>query len=585
MNTLKYILRHGWLWPFEFWLRPFTVQARMAKNDWRELWSAIAGFTILGTLVGLLMWLADCIALENTWMVAALFAGTFAVAAAVAGGVVMGGNSFFIIMPIYSYFVVIVFVLSGQWLEYEFVMWFLPSSLFGLIITFFNPSASKDENFIDTFLALTLLLCFALLSFAHIFNGTSKLANLWGLSTVIALAAWRIAFMGDSFSKDPLPKNIRHAKNQPILYLTAFFIPALAAWFNPYGSEALKSNLHIIACYLFITPFCISEFIAYPLFLFAAWRLYNHNHVKQHICPFSTPLLKNGQSLSLPLPRLKRYLTLVVEKDVKLGYATLRAVQTQSYQGSAARKAAQLVLHEKGGLTFSGYLAVNTNEATLAQLRGGPPVARSVASLAAIDQDNLKEGELLLSIYESTQERQSREKSNSNKPLTETKQVKKRNHRNLDFLRNYLVRKQAELQRGDEVQIRTWAWWIYNMLYLQGSQYMAAEKQQSEEDKLPIIKQPEEGRLPIIERLTNSRSFLAQGPECEGKEKYDTLLSILQQFTGITNFQQLCQYQLNEPISEDTSWLYGGWQIISQLEKHCCGMIKDYLSWIQVISA
>ena len=45
---LKHVLRHCWLWPIQFWLRPLDMIDRIQKFQVAEMWASVLGSAILG---------------------------------------------------------------------------------------------------------------------------------------------------------------------------------------------------------------------------------------------------------------------------------------------------------------------------------------------------------------------------------------------------------------------------------------------------------------------------------------------------------------------------------------------------------
>src|SRR5262249_21188244 len=83
-NGFSYVLRHAWLWPLVFWLRPFAVLARLVSNRtvWMEFACAVGGGAIWGSMAGSLLWLWTG-EMHAIWGLG--FAVTVAVALAFAG--------------------------------------------------------------------------------------------------------------------------------------------------------------------------------------------------------------------------------------------------------------------------------------------------------------------------------------------------------------------------------------------------------------------------------------------------------------------------------------------------------------------
>ena len=561
MSTLKYILRHGWLWPLEFWLRPFAVQKRITTDRKKEFWSTFTGSTFTGLLAGFTLWLTGNIPFNNIWIIAVavvsinIFAvagviggdvaiaavvaitGTlagflavffpvdmdFALALAASGalavasiGAFVGNNVFADTEPStnlagISAMIFCIFGIGlGGLLEKTWSSWILFFSSIILLISFVSDLLKKEEELTDAtglLLIITLFILFPAFIARVLFDdlATEQQIKLLGIVLISAIMLGIISGKNYSFKSSPLSKVVNSFVIQRYIMIIS---QAVTLWFY----ISIQGDLKSLAAYLFITLLFCNNFALYPLLLPLSYWLYQPIRVQQHSLSTATPLISYWQSLSLPLPRLKQYLTLVVEKDVKLGYATLRTVQTQSYQGIAARKAAQLVLRGREGLSFTSYLAVNTNPATLYQLLLGPPIARSVAVLPATDKEKIKEKYVQLYIYK-------------------------------------LLRVEKE--------------GIFP-LFLSGKHY-----------RIDLVQLNEQ---PIAKRLAAARSFLAQSQECTGKEEYSTFLKILKELSAPEDFRQLSQCQPHELIPEDTSWLQGGWQIVTCLQKHRSGILQAYQS-------
>ena len=500
MNTLKYILRHGWLWPLEFWLRPFAVHERIIENDRieennrKELSSSLSGATLAGILLAVLFWWTGKVPAEQIWS----FAVAVALAVAVAGAFAFAGAGAFAFAGVYAGVYAFAGVYAGA---------FTGLAIIGII-------SGKVSYGI---FVMTSIIVYPVFGFKTFTELTTQEVNVSGLPLSLAITIGILSGIIDQFRSKPLNTVTQVSKNQLFVLVIFCWLPALAAWFNPFGSELLQNKLHLLALYLFATPIIASGFLTLPLLLPVAGWLYRPVTITRHTTPSSTPLIHTWQSCSLPLPRLKQYLAGVMKKDIELGYETLRTVQTQTFQGMAARKAAQLVLNDKEGLAFAGYLANKTNPATLHQILYGSPFARSVAILSSVEkQKEIKEKDELLSIYEKRS--QKTEKA---------------------LFQNFLQRK-TDTEDPKEI--------------------------------LHLSKQP------LSERLTAARSFLAQSQECTGKEEYSSLLKTLETLSTPEDFQQLSQNQPHEFTPENTSWLQGGWQIVSRLEKNRTGILQAYQS-------
>ena len=574
MSTLKYILRHGWFWPLEFWLRPFAVQKRGGINGKKEAWSALTGSVLTGTFLGLILWATGNIEPIHIWIIIVslalpsigsfnnldifIFSGSVAViitffiaglhAAAVAGAIIFiflvahaaFNSTFFESFGSVAFFTLIAatgIALGEKQVTDQITQQLLLISTSSILIGAFGYRLlkKKEEAQYSTLLMATIVVILPSSSFGTFSKITVQETNILGLSLSITVVIAWISRMNILFFLASLPrayktkdafhvilyKETLHdatiiSNKSPILLFVLCWTLALAAWLNPLGSEALQNKLHILAAYFFAIPILSTGFLFYPLLIPASLWLYQSNRLTRHTSPAATPIINLWQSLTLPLPKLKQYLALLTERDIELGYETLRAVQTRSFQGLTARKAAQLVLNKKAGLSFSGYLAINTDEATLSQLIFGPPLARSVAVLPATDKEKIEGRDILLSIYKDPAQ----------------------------------IKKKKPFGRSPE--------------------------------KESISNEPHETfrleQQSIKERLTAARSFLAQSQECTGKEEYSSLLKTLEILSTPEDFQQLSQNRPHEFTPENISWLEGGWQLAIRLEKHHTGILQAYQS-------
>ncbi len=485
MSTLKYILRHGWFWPFEFWLRPFATREKIRKNARKELSKALKSSLLSTFLLGILLWQSD--------------------------------NTFYTIWT---------FILSGSF--FSGTIFF---TVFALAVTFYfsflkHPIAAYCLFVI--ILSLSLRPDLPQLIAPPLETVIPPLMLFAGILTIMAVTGIEIIKNLTSF----FPR-------YTYLLFIFFWLPSIMTWhiankINPLDFKLLHNSLHILSISLAITPLWNTGLILYPLFFLITKWLYHPSRVLNHNDPSDTPLINFWQSLALPLPGLKQYLALVVENDIKIGYETLRTVQTQTFQGNAARKAAQSILNEQNGLIFAGYLAVHTNPETLRQLLFGTSLARSVAILLAVDRKN-KTKELLLSVYTS--------------PIKTERETPAKEYTWKDA---WYTLKNAKYMRQQPIKETKAPYWSEEIFYL---------SQQS-----------------LKERLTVARSFLSQSPKCTGKEEYDSLLSTLEILSSPEDFQVLSQNHPHEFTPENISWLKGGWQLAIRLEKHRTDILQAYHS-------
>ncbi len=511
MNTLKYVLRHGWLWPLEFWMRPFTVLKRIQEDEWKEFLSASIGNVTNGIVLVFLFLHTELITLDKaivTLVTSVLsLSGVIAIVFAFAGAI-SGALTFISIVCVVTGFILRIYAYESSlsWAIFSNSLTFLISSMMLIIKSLTKRNKIKYRiRILFAIVAILIVIIYMILFFLNLFFQCTNVI-LMIISTFMLIIILSSLFNDELIAR----KEIFHAKNT-FLLLFFFWIPSLTAILNPFSSSYVEKK--IIFYYFFLAPFLASGFFIYPALLPFAFILYRSASVRHHSTPLSTPLINFWQSIFLPLPKLKCYLALVVEKDIELGYATLCTVQSQSFQGMAARKAAQLVLNGKEGLSVAGYLAINTNSATLQQLLLGSLLARSVAILLAVRKKNThEEKNVHLSVYERP--------SAGQYPL-------------LWFLKN-------------ETDSDNW-------------EEMFALSQKN-----------------FTERLAAASAFLAQCGECTGKEEYSTLLIALGKLATVKDFHQLCHCHPEQPHPDSSSWMNGGWHLVSRLQKHCSSVLQDY---------
>ena len=413
MSTLKYILRHGWFWPVEFWLRPFAVSARVETNEWGEFLSSLTGSILTGAFVGFLFWI---IGITNLEMI-------FAIIGIITGSTIVGFTSYtneesisfitFSKIIIEFFLISIIFIFNEKSLNFSTIeiLFIFQSYILGREISFFMISYDNEISRIIKLAKLhltyyvskgkilhALLLSFSSLSIVSIYfilhstRHDHLNINLLFIKSALSGTITCILHIAVSFLS-------KFNNNINLSISVSFWILSLLIWTTSFLVSIKK--IYVLISVLFIIPFIGSGFLFYPFLLPYTYFLYHPARIQHHIRPLSTPLISFWQSLFLPLPKLKYYLALIAERNISLGYETLRNVQTKSYQDYAASKAAQLVLNGREGLAFAGYLVINTNPATLCQLLLGPALPRSVATLTVFTQEKIKEKDVLLSMYDS----------------------------------------------------------------------------------------------------------------------------------------------------------------------------------------
>jgi hypothetical protein len=71
---IAYVLRHAWLWPLEFWIRPLDIIDRLydTKQKTVEVICALLGGGLCGLLMGILIWLWTG-EIQAVWILATIF--------------------------------------------------------------------------------------------------------------------------------------------------------------------------------------------------------------------------------------------------------------------------------------------------------------------------------------------------------------------------------------------------------------------------------------------------------------------------------------------------------------------------------
>jgi hypothetical protein len=96
-ESVRYVLRHAWLWPLRFWMRPLVVIAA-AKEQHAEFEAVFCGFVggaLYGTIAGGLVWAWS--GNPNAVWLGAIGTGSAVAGASAGGGVVAGAGAFVIV--------------------------------------------------------------------------------------------------------------------------------------------------------------------------------------------------------------------------------------------------------------------------------------------------------------------------------------------------------------------------------------------------------------------------------------------------------------------------------------------------------
>jgi len=384
---IAYVLRHAWLWPLEFWLRPLDVidRNRNTQQDWAEFSCSLVGGAAWGAAIGILLWLWSGDA-QAIWTIAGAFAG--AGAGAGAGAVFSTiGIAIGIWLPGLSLFL----GLSTNFIFLVLIIW--------LILSNIKSGLNFPDWAMSVFISI-LLIGVPIANFSFFPRSELNQIPIWGTSLVIASTIGILA----GFYKEVAKKNNLHlTKASQTEWLATFwsFFPllALAAWLPKPSTPGLNAKLDLLAIFFALAPPLFTGLIAWPLTGLIALRQFRTSRAPQYTAQgFALTLPLRWQTFAYPLPGLRRYLAkLCSEHGPEVAFNAIQTIQLRSLQMHAARRAAlDLATDPDTALPFCGQVAITTNAATLVPLSLAGPIARAVAALAATQE---KENEQPLQLY------------------------------------------------------------------------------------------------------------------------------------------------------------------------------------------
>jgi hypothetical protein len=196
---LAYIMRHAWLWPLLFWLRPLETMERVGQDGkvWAEPACAVIGGAAWGAAVGTLIWVwaGD---ITTIWALAGAFAGAFTgafvVTAAVANAfvVVFAGTFAFVFAgagagAVSAAFIGLTYmgiaaagIAIAQWLPAGIVDIFaLITAIIVLIFPVWAGVSDKTPKWVEPVLVTFLLLFLPLAAFALFPRSTLTEMPIW----------------------------------------------------------------------------------------------------------------------------------------------------------------------------------------------------------------------------------------------------------------------------------------------------------------------------------------------------------------------------------------------------------------------
>jgi hypothetical protein len=375
---LSYVLRHAWLWPLRFWLRPLDVidDAKQENREGLELACAVTGGAVWGLVAGVVLWTwtGD---LHNLWVLPIVFAVAVAVALAGAGAVAGIAMSVWKPAGYVDFFVVAVAItvfVFGAWAAL---------SKFNIDL----PDWALSTFFVSWLILLPMAV-FALFPRLEIFQ-----AHTWGVTLAMALPFGIVAGFFNEASEGlwtaAQNRNLHHVAASQVSWLTVFWglLPTLAliAWFPDPETPGLDEKLNILALYLVLTAPILTGLPLYPLLALAILWQYRKSKVRTHTPErFNRSVPFRWQTFAYPLPGLPAYLKgLVHEKGSQTALEAIQTIQYRTLQRGTVRRAVrELSSTRDTALPFCGQVAVDTNAITLLHISRTGSAAHAVTALA-----------------------------------------------------------------------------------------------------------------------------------------------------------------------------------------------------------
>jgi len=419
---LAHVLRHGWLWPIEFWLRPLDVIDRGWHNGYIEVFAAFLGGVVWGAVTGSTLWLASG-EFQAIWMLSLLLAMTSAAAAGIIVYGFAGIQKLLFAVLIASIlsdaYTIAISIISGLvGLTVGDCIRFGAAALlsaFARIISsalFLIGTLSFDKDIasiIDTKNGLAILITIitpfiiagtrgvAIVLIGIIGSVLSWLSYLATFDKLVSSFAFILpvvfgvltGFFVDSDIKDwrhksDLRKAIKIQSGWLLFNWSLFLVLAISAkLFNETTSALPKSN--ILWMILFWTPFASTGLLFWPIvYIIALYQSRRKRLLATTSRYFFMSLPFQWQSFAYPLPSLyKSLVSLYQNHGAESAFLAIQSVQFGSLQMEAARCAAlHLATEADTALPFCGYVAISTNASTMAQFALAGFAARSITVIA-----------------------------------------------------------------------------------------------------------------------------------------------------------------------------------------------------------
>lgn len=441
---LMHILKHAWLWPLMFFLRPFDIPERIKADEnliRAEVWSAIFGGVLWGSTIGILLWLTESTNIHAIWILPSTFAVTFIGVLNIAFGLsnaigftvlligILSSSITSIIFDIQTGMIAVTLSLSSIFIFSKFnlvstlgliylvatvvsidiilAFWPQESTIIFLLITsnlitltllskiYFSASIKKiTVTWFFICLVSSQFLIFNLLEFSskepHLITTFSLIIGL-GFGFIAPII--RIIIVNETKTNTQLV--------QPISWRTFFFISILmlAFWLSPWEPENFQHQVQIISLSLLVISLLFSGLMFYPILAIWSFWQFSPKKLAKHKNHFPTSLPFQYQTFSCPLPRLVGYLQKLAHQSMGDFSSALVLLQSRSFQGTAASHAADRVLNSSLALRFAGFIANYYSVQTLSSISYSSDAARCLLVLQPMVIDQKKKEKIEIYIY------------------------------------------------------------------------------------------------------------------------------------------------------------------------------------------
>ncbi len=415
---LAYILRHAWLWPLVFWMRPLEVIQRINNNGrkWTELICAILGGGVWGATVGVILWFW----MDNfhiIWILAII--GAFALAITFVRDITGIIDAIFLSSVVIAVIVIHLVIVTGVVVVSDnAITWInarinLIKTIAIIVIIFFGVGSYIGKVnwglavvFVMSFLAVsgTLRFIIELVELIEFISISGIAVSFFlGLITVTRFYNDTDDEVRRTNNKKNLRKNIANQKNWLVLFWGLFPTLGLYIWLFFPEAPALNNPSKTLVWFLILIAPVLTGFFLYPLSALLSIIQCREKRVQVHTAEdFSRFIPFRWQTFAYPLPGLGNYLIKVAHyHDMEAAFTSIQRLQLRTLQMNTARWAASKLAEESNtALSFCGEVAIRSNAATLASLSLTGAAARSVAVMARkLEQEDRQPLQLYVGVF------------------------------------------------------------------------------------------------------------------------------------------------------------------------------------------